>query len=156
MLTNDQILYREFNYIKQDIIDNYRELGMEASGKWINELEVEVEDENAKLVGAKYTEQLVYGRKPGTFPPVEDIKQWIYDKGIVNNIKGNISVSSLAFLIARKIARVGTKYFQEGGTDLVRSVITPERIQRIINLVGENTTSNIIGIMEKQFKQIAA
>lgn len=50
---------------------------------------------------------LVYGRKPGSMPPIESILGWIAKKGIQTDIKPE----SLAFLIARKIGRVGTDIF---------------------------------------------
>ena len=72
----------------------------------------------------------------------------------MNNIKGNISISSLAFLIARKIAREGTKYFKQGGTDLVDAVYTEQRIQMIINKVGEAATITIVKKIENELKTI--
>ena len=148
------ILSREFNSIKKDLISKHVELGMKASGKWVESLEVVVGDHGAKILGEEYTKQLVSGRKGGTFPPVEAIKQWIHDKGIVNKIKGNISVSSLAFLIARKIAKNGTKYHQQGGTDLIDSVVTDERIQKVINTIGIHAAVSLSSKLENEFKQI--
>jgi len=66
------------------------------------------------------------GRKPGKFPPVDSIRKWIVDKGIVP--KG-ISVDSLAFLIGRKIAREGTNIFKTGGTGIISDNITQKGIQ---------------------------
>ena len=102
----------------------------------------------------KYTEQLIFGRRPGKFPPIAAIEKWIMDKGIT--LEGKITASSLAFLIARKIAKEGTKYFQQGGTDLIESVITPQRIQSIISKVKEiNVTIVSRGLVE-QLKKVAA
>ena len=83
------------------------QLKMRASGEWADSWSVETTKSDAKsvarLVGEKYTEQLVFGRRPGKFPPVKAIEQWIIDKGI-QPMDDNLKVSSLAFLIARKIA----------------------------------------------------
>ena len=128
---------------------------MKASGKWLDELEVITTSTSTKVVGEHYTKQLVQGRKPGKFPPIFAIKQWIVDKGIVSNIRGNISVGSLAFLIARKIAQSGTKYFQQGGTDLVDAVVTPKRMQGIIDMVGNEAVISLVGKLENEFKKIA-
>lgn len=52
-----------------------------------------------------------HGRKPGKFPPLNAIERWIRVRRIVpyaNNGKVP-TVRQLAYLIARKIARVGTK-----------------------------------------------
>lgn len=153
-MTTKQILDDEFKLLKEDLIKKYQELGMRASGKWADSLERSLTDTNAKIIGEDYTNQLVSGRRPGSFPPVESIKKWIVDKGIVNNIKGNISISSLAFLIARKIAREGTNYFKQGGTDLVSAVVTEQRMQSIINKFGEAITLDFVVKIENEFKTI--
>lgn len=154
MATIEDILKKEFDSIIVDLKTKHIQLGMKASGKWIEGLENVSSGTTGKVIGEDYTYQLVNGRKEGKFPPVQAIKQWIIDKGIVNKIRGEISVSSLAFLIARKIAREGTKYYQQGGTDLVDSVITPERIQSIINKVGIQATVNTVQVLTKQLQKI--
>lgn len=149
--SQSEILQREFELLKDDLIAKHQELGMPASGNWERELEVRVERLSASIVGTPYTEQLVNGRAPGKFPPVAAIRQWIIDKPI--HFVGKIKLSSLAFLIARKIANDGTKYFQQGGTDLIEAVITPERIQSIIDKVSEfyidTFTTEISGFLKK-------
>lgn len=150
MTQQEQILADEFEAIKFDLIKRYDELGMRASGDFEKGLEVRQNKLSAELWGNHYIEQLVNGRGPGKFPPIAAIEKWINDKGISAL---DISVSSLAFLIARKIAREGTEIFQKGGTDLVDSVITPERIQGIIDKVGRfyinEFTLNITNILKE-------
>jgi hypothetical protein len=52
-----------------------------------------------------YFEVVDKGRRKGTFPPVDNIKKWIRDRGIQPD--GNTTVEQLAFLIGRKIKRDG-------------------------------------------------
>jgi len=156
-MTTPEILDEEFESLKADLIQRHRDLGMKASGLWESELAIEIESNDgrttARLSGLKYTEQLVFGRKPGKFPPIKAIEQWIIDKGIT--LENNIKASSLAFLIARKIAKEGTKYFRDGGTDLIESVITPERIQSIISRVREIDVVTMTNGLIKQLKEVA-
>jgi len=151
MIGQSTILQKEFEALKQDLIAKHIELGMPASGNWERSLVVEVQRLKATIHGAPYTEQLVNGREPGKFPPIAAIRQWILDKPIP--FVGKIKLSSLAFLIARKIAKEGTKYFKQGGTDLVEAVITPERVQSIIDQVSEfyidSFTTEITGFLKK-------
>lgn len=147
MNDSSTILIEEFESLKEDLIAKYDELGMRASGQWADSLEVQVKGDNAKITGLNYSDQLEYGRKPGRMPPSEAIEKWIYAKGIAARIQGEISVSSLAFLIARKISREGWKRENNGGVDLVSQVVTPERIQSILDRIGElytNTFTNDI------------
>ncbi|MCB0515185.1 MAG: hypothetical protein KDD49_03870 [Bacteroidetes bacterium] len=151
------ILQNEFEQIRKDLIQRHNELNMKASGRWEKSLETEVKltpyGAIATVMGEPYSYQLVHGRKPGKFPPIKAIMQWIEDKGI-KPIYDNISTSSLAFLIARKIAQEGTKYFQQGGTDLVSSVITPQRVQLIIDKVGDFQTTYFINSIVDIFKDL--
>lgn len=150
----DQILEREFEAIKTDLIKKYDELGMRASGNWARSLDVRVSGLTAKLLGPKYTEQLVFGRKPGKFPPIAAIERWIREKGL-KPIEDNLKISSLAFLIARKISQEGTQYFQQGGTDLIDSVITPRRIQSIIGKVSVFFVNEFVLTITNQLKEIS-
>lgn len=52
-----------------------------------------------------YASAIEFGRKAGTFPPIEDIEQWVKRKGIATGK----AIKSVAFLIAKSIFRNGTK-----------------------------------------------
>jgi hypothetical protein len=140
---SSQVLSREFEALKTDLIQAYDAKGMRASGKFADSLEVRVDGLKAQLWGESYAQQLETGRRPdgsGTGPqwqnPTEDIIQWIKDKGIANRIEGEISISSLAFLILRKIRSEGWKREQHGGVELISEVVTEQRMQKIIDEVG--------------------
>lgn len=160
MNENTEILQQEFDALKTELIAKYDELGMRASGNWANSLEVVVSGNNAKIIGESYSQQLEYGRNAGgksgkgtSFS--EAIEQWIKDKGIANRIEGEISVSSLAFLIVRKIMREGWKREEYGGVELITQVITPERIQQIIDRIGLEQTAGFIRDITTFLKQAA-
>lgn len=147
------ILTEEFNLLKAELIKKYDEKGMRASGNWADSLEVNVTGGLvATLIGEKYSEQLEYGRKSGKQPPSQVIEQWIRDKGIMQKITGKISISSLAFLIARKIGREGWRREGYGGVELISEVVTPERIQQIIDRVSDS----YIPAFEKEIKLMFA
>lgn len=154
-MTSEQILIAEFEQIKEEIIARHDELGMRASGDFANSLEVEGKGLTVKLFGFDYVEYLVDGRGPGNFPPISAIEQWIDDKGL-SAVEADISVSSLAFLIARKIANEGTEYFKQGGTDLLDSVITPQRIQSIIDKVSVFRVAEFTSRFTNLFQELAA
>lgn len=58
---------------------------------------------------ADYYKYLDEGRKPGKFPPIDKIKEWITIKPIVPQTINGITptVNQLSYLIARKIALKG-------------------------------------------------
>lgn len=138
MSSTAQILSTEFEALKNDLIAKYDELGMRASGKWAESLSVELNENGAQILQESYGEQLEFGRKPGKQPPSKAIEQWLIAKGIAARLEKDITISSLAYLIARKIGREGWKREQHGGINLISSVVTPERIQSIIDKIGES------------------
>lgn len=163
-MTGKDILQIELEKIRQELIQKHIQLGMKASGDWINSVEVQTSGSDKGASGViranHYTRQLVEGRPPTSNPSPgsptlkEAIEKWIYDKGI-QPLEANMKISSLAFLIARKIHREGTEYFKQGGTDLVDSVITPERIQRIISKVTEFHVSRVVSEVKGYFYELA-
>jgi len=123
----------EFESLKDDLIAAYDRKGMRASGDWANGLETIIEENRGTLLGLDYTQELETGRNSGKQPPSDAIEQWIYDKGIDSQIEGNITVKSLAYLIARKIGKEGWDRAEHGGVELVSEVITDERLSRILS-----------------------
>ena len=158
-MTIEQVLSEEFKLLGEELIQKHDQLKMRASGRWAESIEDVIENPKdglyiAQVWGEHYTEQLVDGRAPGEFPPVKAIEKWIYDKGI-QALEDNIKISSLAFLIARKIAREGTEYFKEGGTDLVEAVFTPARIQKIIDRVTEINIDFVVNSAVDELRKFA-
>jgi hypothetical protein len=119
------------------LIENYNKLGLRASGEWEQSLKGthEETDTGIKVIisGAKYTEQLSIGRKPGKMPPRQAILDWIREK----NIQSELKPQTLAYLIQRKIGTEGIKVpnkYNRGG--LITDVLTNERINDLIKNVG--------------------
>lgn len=150
-----QILKEELEQIKKELIDKHNELGMKASGNWEQSLSVEIDSSRGVITGEPYTDQLISGREPGKFPPIALIEDWIKAKGITPD-ESDITISSLAFLIARKIANEGTEYFKKGGTDLVDAVITPKRIDKILERINQSELNTFIIETRQLFQTIAA
>ena len=154
-MTSEEILRVEFDSLREDILARHTALKQKASGQFERELENKTSGLTGLLVGSHYTEQLVNGRGPGKFPPIKMIESWIRIKPI-RIIGERISVSSLAFLIARKIAREGTEIFKAGGTDLISSVITPERVQSIIDKVTRLNINSFTSEVSNIFREFEA
>ena len=150
------ILIEEFEAIKLEIIALYDAKGMRASGNFANSLQVIPSGENSvRLIGDAYAVQLEQGRKAGAFPPIKAIEKWIMDKGIFANVLNEIKLSSLAYLIARKIAKEGWGRQNKGGVNLISSVITDQRIQQIIDKVGAVETIKFSNELIAMLKDVA-
>lgn len=103
---------------------------MNASGKTAASVRYEVTTDGLRVYGAGHIFTVETGRRPGAFPNITAIRQWIDDKPIIP--RDNISKNSLAFLIARSIARQGTLVHQLGGkSGVLSNVINQDRIDKL-------------------------
>lgn len=135
--------------IKEKRVTKYG--AVNASGDLANSVRFEVTDRGLKVFAEDYIYYLEHGRKPGKFPPLDSIKQWIEEK----NLTFDIPIDSLAFLIGRKIARKGTTAWEQGGTDLVADVLTTELIDQILSSLSDAFVKEITSDILASY-QIAA
>lgn len=134
---NDRIIKEEFEAIKADIIALYNAGGKRTSGEFENGLQVDYRTDGATLSGYVY----LAGRIAGKQPPTKAIEDWLIQKGI-QPIEEKMKISTLAYLIARKIGQKGTN--KENHQYVYDEVITPERIQSILDRITKiNVTAFI-------------
>lgn len=158
-MSNEEIMEQEFEQLRVDMIREYNAKGMKASGQFERELKVEVSEFRASLIGMNYAEQLELGRErtvngnTGGQTLLEKIKTWIEDKGI-RPLEPKMTTSTLAFLITRKIHREGWDRRNHGGVELVSSVITPERIQKIIDRVSQFNVAKFTSEIGELYKEL--
>lgn len=112
--------------------DKHEDLGMTASGRWKEELEGEAQTNLGIIKGAKYTYQLVHGRKPGKRPPISALTSWVEDKF---GYRGQ-EAKSMAFAVANKIAERGTSWFEKGGSDLLEILESKEVQDSFFGYIG--------------------
>lgn len=146
MFNNDEILKREFDSILQDVIAAYQQSGKAVTGNFADQLQLNPSTNSIELMGVEYLE----GRAPGQMPPISEIEEWIERKGI-RAVESKMSVSSLAFLIARKIAREGTK---DSGIDVYSDVITPERIDSILKKISVFNANEFVDAVTTKLKEL--
>ena len=129
----DEALRVELLKIVEELKKKHIELGQKSSGKWIDSLEVSVSNGTGFIYGANYTEQLAKGRKPGALPPISPLEEWAR----IKLGKSGKEALNMAFAVAIKISKEGSKTYREGGTDLIEGVITAERIRKVHEEVGK-------------------
>lgn len=142
MLVEDtrSILVDELEKLRIRIANNIRDKGMTASGLTESSMHVEMSSEGALekgvLYGRKAIRTLERGRKPGNVPKdfYEIIKQWVIDKGAWA-FDTVASRNSFAYLVARKIAKDGTKLYREGGQSDVYSSEIPKTLEALQNRI---------------------
>ena len=127
-----------------------------ASGALYDSIRYEATEDSLKVYALDYIYYLVHGRgetkkgQGGILRPI--IRKWIDDKGIIpkNNADGkplnkdpNKAKDSLAYLITRKIHAKGTLIYQQGGSDLLSSILTESFIQNVKDELIFNTVNAI-------------
>lgn len=151
----DNVLYDILEQYGGAIINDYRRQlaqgGSNASGLLGNSLTTIVNAEDGiyevNLRIQEYWKYVEYGRLPGTFPNLDALKKWIQIKPVIPtpNKNGTIpSIDSLAYLIGRKIERVGIepKYYLNKTLDaldltLLEETITNNLATRFTNTLKE-------------------
>ena len=113
--------------VRAAYIKDQKDKGIYSSGKSASSIRKDVEETSGQLFGSSYFYQQKHGRKPGKFPPIDDMLNWIRAKGITPR-DGKTTERQLAFLFARKIAREGTDIFQGKRPELDPG----EQIQKLV------------------------
>lgn len=136
--------------VMQGVIDNFLkpkfiELGMNASGQWLESLEAKAVNGNGEIWGMDYTYWLSHGRKPGKKPPISALIPWVNAKF---GIGGN-EAKGIAFAVARKIELEGTNYYPEG-TDLLEVLHSSEVSQYVTEQLQTWFTVEISKVLKKQ------
>ena len=94
-----------------------------ASGKLRSSIKQQVTEQENNIVleisGLGYGFFKSEGRAAGKFPPKDDIIKWIKQRNITSDLKPE----SLAFLIARKISKEGTK-----GNEFIKQSLDERRL----------------------------
>lgn len=97
------------------LIPKFKDLGMNATGDWLNAVDVEVGYDYGVILGMDYSEDLAKGREPGRLPPINAIKRWVMAKFGTTGP----DAERHAWAVATNIARSGTTWYQRGGSDLI-------------------------------------
>ena len=97
-----------------------------------------------------YWQYAEYGRRPGKFPPPDEILKWIQVKRIVpSSHSGKIpTTNQLVYLISRKIALKGTQ-----GKHLLQQTIDATYdtlVDRLVEVIADNIENEL----EKDIKEI--
>ena len=148
------------NRIARQIRSNIRRMSMTASGKTENSIRVEATDKQLVIWGAMHIFSLEHGRGPtrrgskgsGVGSLRKRLREWILDKGIQPD--GEISIDTLAFIMARKIHKEGTRLFRSGRPSGVLSKpdqtkLLKDLAERIAKLETTLVVSDILKELEK-------
>lgn len=148
MSEDDKIIKEEIDAILVDIKQLYEASGKKASGEFAKGLEAVYTPNKGTIRGFVY----LAGRKAGKMPPVSAILDWLKVRGMTS-VRKNQSIKSLAWAIAKKIAKEGTA--KENALKIYEQVITPQRINKIIDRVAKLNVNRLITEIRAELEILA-
>ena len=135
------------NYLKPKFID----LGMDATGKWLESLEARAVNGNGEIWGMDYTYWLAHGRKPGKMPPINALIPWVNAKFGV----GGREAIGIAWAVATKIKNEGTEYYPDG-TDLLEVLYSEDAKKYVFEQISTFFSIEINKLLKKQLNDTFA
>jgi hypothetical protein len=121
------------NAIKDELIAYLDTNDRNASGRSKNSLTVTADATSGQLTGAKWIEYTFRGRAPGKLPPISALIEWCASRGLPR---------SMAWAVAKIIAREGTKLYREG-RNVLNEIITAEHIEKFKNSILATIKANL-------------
>lgn len=127
--------------IDKFLIPRFKELQMNASGEWIENVEAVGE----KIRGRDYTEYLVRGRRPNQNQDPKALRAWAYYFGmtVFADWVRNKGLDLNPIAVAYNVAKNGTTWLHKGGSDLLDILKSDEVREYIESRAGVIVLSNI-------------
>lgn len=149
-ITEPEIIAIIQKVVNDVLIRRFTELGMNATGQWIDSLEVIAKGSDGIIRGQSYTEFLAKGRAGGSLPPIAPLTKWVTAKFGV----GGKQAVSIAWAVAKKIQREGTTHYQKGGTDLIEILTENKTLELINTQVQQKINVSITKELQRQINEI--
>lgn len=162
----EEILFRFGEQTTNDIRQSIEDKKLDASGNLkasvaFETLQSSNEVHRLKFNMADYWEWAETGRSSGKPPPIQNIMEWITNKGIKvrqskrESTKGVLARrKQMAYAISKNIAKKGTiKRFGYKGSKFLSSVITDDSLRDLSLLVGEITGLSVAYSIKSVFER---
>ncbi len=147
MKTTKQIIFDFLEGIRTDAVNDLRAKNISQGDIG---METKADQTSGELSGNHYWYYLVHGRKPGKQPPIDSILGWLQKKGITSDIPER----SLAFLIARKIGKLGTDIYLGRRPGLALPEIVEKREKEFDDEIDKHFREKYLNDFEKSLKTL--
>ncbi len=141
---NKQALQEIGNEFVVRLKKEFDQKNLNDTGDAQDSLEAVAEDNRLLIYGLARVLFLEFGRSPGSFPPVDVIREWVERKLGVSEDESK----GVAFVIARKIANEGTDIFTNRAKglqiELVLQDMYDELSKVILDLKAEEISNGLI------------
>ena len=133
-LTNEDILSVIGEVVEKFLVPRFMELNMNASGEWLNNLEViATNNREAVIRGRDYSYYLVRGRGANKDQSLEGLRKWAVWAGntFIKEWVRNKGLAADPIAVAMSIAKKGTSWKRKGGSDLLEVLTEPDTVKFI-------------------------
>lgn len=135
-------------YIER-IQEGLNETGAIASGELGESIAIDLKPSSFNITMLDYWVYVDEGRKAGKFPPISAIEKWLTYPAVQDRLTfgredlfDDSNRSSLAYVIARKIANKGTK-----GNEFVTNVVESDLTDEMVNALADATADDIVALI---------
>ena len=141
--------------VERFLIPKFNELGMSASGEWLESLQTEARDNVGVIRGRDYSEFLARGRGPNHDSSPEGVHLWARTQGYAIMAKWiqDKGLSLNPFAVAYSVAMNGTKSYPKG-SDLLEVLSSPECIDFVQNEFKEAIKVEVETAFKREIKNI--
>ena len=150
MIDTNKILTSTGQKLVSDLKEEFDKKDLNFTNKAKNSLSFSVSNNKLKIDGLMRIIVLNSGRKPGTFPPIEPILDWVRGKLGISDEK---EARSVAFVIARKISQSGTDILTDRAKglqiDLLVDKITTDMHDEFSNQLNNSVGTQIFNFMNQ-------
>lgn len=128
----DELTYKHLNRLSETIRQVMKEKNLSNTGG----AEASLEVKGNRLLGNDYIYFLDQGRKPGKFPPVTTMRDYVREKLLIEEKE----VNQVAFLVGRKIKRDGTDIFRNSAKGLQLDRLVDNMLEELYKEIPETAT----------------
>jgi hypothetical protein len=144
--------------VERFLIPKFNELGMNATGQWLDSLETEAREPNIGVIrGQDYSEFLARGRGPNQNQEPDALRKWAYGMANFNpEFKGWLNARGLTDFgvqIAYRLGENGSLSYPEG-TDLLEVLESPEVVSFVQNEYRNLVALAVKNEFERNVKEI--
>ncbi len=154
-VNNSRIIADYLNEVREQIIKAHLAAGQRASGRTLESFEVSASDFTGQLLGKDFVGVLETGRRAGKIPQGFKgiILQWMKDKGIYQDADEKAQ-GRIAYFIAQKIKREGTKLSREGAKSGVLSqALDDKNLEGLLQAIASKYQSALAADLAENYNK---
>jgi hypothetical protein len=121
-----------------------------SSGRLHDSVEIKYTENGFQILANDYIGSLIWGRRPGSFPPISAIESWIKEKPISSALPSK----SLAYAIATKMQKEGNMVWRThkgANSGLLTDALSDDKFDNFIELLASKSVTELTDKLVEAF-----